>query len=217
MFSGRVNDISLIHSFLDKTTETMVKDTLNTVRKINIPLKSPKDGRDQDGDKSSRQDGVQTDMNLRYEDQSRQLPSTQKPSILAQIEPHPHHESQTNILPNSGGGTAMSSSTIKNANAIQPFTGIAFGVNSGGASTTRFSNSKAELPQFGMVSSRIANDINSTTRMQELREIDKLNIEVYNDMLASADYVDFPHVTANIRPRSSTRKGYVTKVIDYSK
>ena len=77
----------------------------------------------------------------------------------------------------------MSSSTIKNTNAVQPFTGIAFGVNSGinsgGASTTRFSNSKASLPQFGMVSSRLAHE--STARMNDLKEIDpNLNIEVYN-------------------------------------
>ena len=219
MFSGKVNDVSTIHSFLDKATAAMVSDTLNTVKKIHVPLKGAPDGiTDQGDDDLSRQDGVQTDLNMR-DDQSKMTAMaapSQKQSVLAAVDPYPNNlDSRTNMLPNSGGGTAMSSSTIKNANAVQPFTGIAFGVNSGGASTTRFS--KASLPQFGMASGRIVNEPNSTARMQELREIDKLHVEVYNDVLQSADYVDFPRVTANMRPRTSKRRGYETNVIDYSK
>ena len=71
MFSGKVNDISTIHSFLDKATAAMVSDTLNTVKKIHVPLKGAPDGiTDQGDDDLSRQDGVQTDLNM-HDDQSK--------------------------------------------------------------------------------------------------------------------------------------------------
>ena len=220
MFSGKVNAIATIHSFLDRTTEAMVSDTLNTVQRINIPLKSAPEGiTDREEDEFSRQDGVQTDMNVR-EDQSKLTatmpPGSRQPTAAAYMEPCPNGlDSPTDMPPYSGGGGPLSSSTAKNANALQPFTGIAFGVNSGGASTTRYS--KASLPQFGLLGSSLANELTSTARMQELRELEKMHVEVYTDVLQSADYVDFPHVAANGRPRTSKRRGYETNVIDYSK
>ena len=63
MLQGKVNDISVIQSFWDKNTEVMVSDTLNTVKKINIPLREKPEV--DENEEYSRQDVVHTDMNFR--------------------------------------------------------------------------------------------------------------------------------------------------------
>ena len=60
---------------------------------------------------------------------------------------------------------------------MQPFTGIAFGVNSAGASSSRYS--KGSLPQFKLLSSRFGGELNSTARVEgEAAGDDGLKIEV---------------------------------------
>lgn len=74
--------------------------------------------------------------------------------------------------------TVASGSTLKNAGPMQPFTGIAFGVNSAAASSSRFS--KTSLPQFKLLSSRFAGDYNNSTARVEgdTAGDDRLNAEV---------------------------------------
>ena len=76
--------------------------------------------------------------------------------------------------------TVASGSTLKNAGLKQPFTGIAFGLNSAAPSSSRFS--KTSLPQFKLLSSRIAAELNSTARVDggETADDGKMHIEVNN-------------------------------------
>ena len=76
--------------------------------------------------------------------------------------------------------TVASGSTLKNAGLKQPFTGIAFGLNSAAPSSSRFS--KTSLPQFKLLSSRIAGELNSTARVDggETADDGKMHIEVNN-------------------------------------
>ena len=64
MLHGKVNDVSIIHKFLDKTTADIVNASLNQRKKINIPLSAKKNQEEETQD-ASRQDGVQTDMDIR--------------------------------------------------------------------------------------------------------------------------------------------------------
>ena len=87
MLHGKVNDVSIIHKFLDKTTADIVNASLNQRKKINIPLSAKKNQEEETQD-ASRQDGVQTDMDIRAGPEKMTATLTgNKQSALAVLEP----------------------------------------------------------------------------------------------------------------------------------
>ena len=87
MLHGKVNDVSIIHKFLDKTTADIVNASLNQRKKINIPLSAKKNQEEETQD-ASRQDGVQTDMDIRADPEKMTATLTgNKQSALAVLDP----------------------------------------------------------------------------------------------------------------------------------
>ena len=87
MLHGKVNDVAIIHKFLDKTTADIVNASLNQRKKINIPLSAKKNHEEETQD-ASRQDGVQTDMDIRADPEKMTATLTgNKQSALAVLEP----------------------------------------------------------------------------------------------------------------------------------